>query len=467
MPSNGSIDPALNKLTMRLAEFAAGLRFPHLPPDVRNQAKLIARDSLGNQIAASAISEAGIKIVQQATEWGGKPEATVVGFGAKLPSAMTALCNGTLGHGVELDDAHGNGLIKAGSLLVPSAFIAAELTHASGEETLAALVAGYEIAIRIAKAINPGHRQRGYHTTSTVGTIGSAAIVATLLGCNVEQIACAIGLAAMNSGGLQAYLDDPCMAKPLGPGRAAFNGVLAGVMASKGFTGPKTALESHEGFLHGMTDAINAEEFTGLGERFVIMEVGFKPHSACRYAHGPLDIAQHFYREGVRPDEIERVDVHMSALAIRQASKPQSSNLNVAMGSTQFGVALALARGSNGLIDYWRGFEDKPVHAAAEKINLIADPAYGLGGRQSMIKLTLKDGRVLSHSQEEPRGEPSNPLSPEQLEAKFLATAGLVLAEPQVQTISSRVMALESEPDAGAIPQLTVVPEAKPKLRAA
>ncbi|HVZ53828.1 MAG TPA: MmgE/PrpD family protein [Pseudolabrys sp.] len=467
MPSDASTDPALNKLTMRLAEFAAGLTFAKLPAEVREQAKLIARDSLGNQIAASAISEAGIKIVQQATEWGGKPEATVIGFGAKLPSPMAALCNGTLGHGVELDDAHGSGLIKAGSLLVPSAFIAAELTHASGQDTLAALVAGYEIAVRIAKAINPGHRQRGYHTTSSVGTIGSAVIVAKMLGCDAETIACAIGLAAMHSAGLQAYLDDPCMAKPLGPGRAAFNGMLSGVMASRGFTGPKTALESREGFLRGVTDQVNSAEFGGLGERFVIMEVGFKPHSACRYAHGPLDIAQYFYREGVRIPEIANVDVHMSALAIRQASKPKSSNLNVAMGSTQFGVALALARGSNGLLDYWRGFEDKSVHAAAEKINLIADPAYGLGGRQSMITLSLKDGRVLTQSQEEPRGEPANPLSAAQLEAKFLATAGLVLADEQVAAISTRVMALEREPDAGAIPPLTVVPEAKPKLRAA
>jgi hypothetical protein len=79
----------------------------------------------------------------------------------------------------------------------------------------------------------------------------------------------------------------------------------------------------------------------------------------------------------------------------------------------------------------------------------------------------LKDGRVLTQSQEEPRGEPSNPLSAGELEAKFLATAGLVLADEQVAAISSRVMALENERDAGAIPALTVVPEAKPTLRAA
>ena len=468
MGAQAGTRPELEGLTQRFAELAAGLRYEDLPDDVALRAKLILRDGIGNQIAASAISEVAGKIVDLAAEWGGAEQATVVGHGIRVPAPMAALCNGTLGHGVELDDSHGSGLIKAGSVLVPAALAAAELGRASGKDVIAALVAGYEVSLRIAKAINPGHRQRGYHTTSTVGAIGASVIAARLLGLDAGGIAHALGLAAMNSGGIQAYLDDPCMAKPLGPGRAAFNGVLAAVLASRGVTGPRKVLEGREGFLNAFTDSVRVDDLLGgLGERFVIMENGFKPHSACRYAHGPIDLAQHFHGEGVRAAEVDGVLVRMSELAIRQASKPESGSLNTAMGSTEFGVALGLVRGSNGLRDYWEGFEDTAVHALARRVALAAEPEFGLGGRQAIVEVRLKGGAVLRARSEEPKGEPTSPLSREDLDRKFFATAGMVLDDAQTASISRALMALESEPRAASLLPLTVAPSARPALRAA
>lgn len=458
----------LQGLTRRFAKLAATLRYEDLPAPVQEKAKLIIRDGVGNQIAASAISEAAVAIVKLVQEWGGAPQATIVGFGDKVPAPLAAMCNGAMGHGVELDDAHGSGLIKAGSVLIPAAFAAAEVSNARGEDVIAAVVAGYEIAIRVAKAINPGHRQRGYHTTSTVALLGASVITARLLGCDEEQIADAIGLAAMQSSGIQSYLDDPCMAKPFGPGKGAFNGVLAGVMARRGFTGPKKALESSEGFLNAFTDSVRVSDILdGLGEKFAIMEVGFKPHAACRYAHGPIDIAQRIYNDGVRPAEITSIRVKMSGLAVRQASKFPCSSLNAAMGSTQFGVALALARGGNGLRDYWDGFTDKAIHEIASQVVLEIEPEFGVGGRQSVVSVELKDGRKVSYRHEEPRGEPTNPLSAEELEKKFMSTAGLVLDDRSVAAISKKLMALEGEPNAAVIPAMTVVANRTPALRAA
>lgn len=458
----------LQGLTRRFAKLAATLRYEDLPAPVQEKAKLIIRDGVGNQIAASAISEAAIAITRLVQEWGGKPESTIVGYGDKVPAPLAALCNGAMGHGVELDDAHGSGLIKAGSVLIPSAFAAAEISHARGEDVVAAVVAGYEIAIRVAKAINPGHRHRGYHTTSTVSLMGAAVITARLLGCDEEGIANAIGLAAMQSSGIQSYLDDPCMAKPFGPGKGAFNGVLAGVMAHRGFTGPKKVLESKEGFFNAFTDSVRVSDLLdGFGTEFAIMEVGFKPHAACRYAHGPIDLAQLFHEEGMSLDEIDTISVKMSGLAIRQASKFPCPSLNAAMGSTQFGVALALACGGNGLRDYWDGYADQAIHELAARVELVAEPEFGVGGRQAVVTLGLKDGRSLSHRSEEPRGEPTNPLSAEELEKKFMSTAGLVLDEARIAEISRRLMALDTEADAGEIPALTVVPDRKPALRAA
>src|SRR5581483_11321482 len=386
---------ALSGLTMRFARHVASLRYEDLPAPVLEKALLILRDGVGNQVAASAISDPANAVIALIKEWGGAQQSTIIGHGVKVPAPNAALANAMLGHGIELDDAHGTGLIKAGSVLVPSAFALSELTGASGKQVVTGLVAGYDVAIRIAKAINPGHRQRGYHTTGTVSAIGAAAMGAKLLGCNAEQIAWAIGLACMQSAGIQSYLDDPCMAKPFSPGKSAYNGVLAAILASRGFTGPKKVLESREGFFNAFTNQVRVEDLRDdLGRHFAIMEVGFKPHAACRYAHGPIDLAQEAYRkEGVRLKDVERVRVRMSELAIRQASKPVCTSLNASMGSTQFSVALALAAGKNGLKEYWQGFKQAEVHEGSKKIALEREAAYGLGGRQAAVEIVLRDGR--------------------------------------------------------------------------
>lgn len=455
----------LEGLTMRFATFVEGLQYSDLPAPVRDKAKLLIRDGLGNQIAASAISVAAVQIVRLLTEWGGQSQSTVVGYGARLPAPLAAMCNGAMGHGVELDDAHGSGLIKAGSVLIPSMFATGELAKSDGKEAITALVAGYEVAVRVAKAINPSHRQRGFHTTSTVSALGSAAITARLLGGNAETIASALGLAAMQSSGIQAYLDDPCMAKPFGPGKSAFNGVLAGVLASRGFTGPKKVLESSEGFFNAYTGEVRERELVeGLGEEFTIMEVGFKPHAACRYAHGPIDLAQDFHGDGLDLSKVEDIRVRMSELAIRQASKHPCPNLNSAMGSTQFGVALALTRGSNGLKDYWEGYEDKVIHELAAKVELIQESAYGMGGRQSAIELNV-GGNTLMKSSEEPRGEPSNPMTDTQLDEKFFRTAGLVLDQRSNEEISTQIISLDEVSDISEIVRLAVAKNGDPKLR--
>jgi 2-methylcitrate dehydratase PrpD len=440
---------ALEGLTLRFAELVHALKYEDIPEEVTKKAKFIIRDGLGNQIAASAISEPARKVIEMVKEWGGKPESTVVGYGFKVPAPMAAMCNAMMGHGVELDDAHGSGLIKAGSVMVPSLMALAEANNKSGKEVVTALIAGYEVAIRIAKAINPGHRQRGFHTTGTVSAIGVAAAGAKLLGCDVNGIASAIGLAAMQSAGIQSYLDDPCMAKPFSPGKSALNGTMAAVMVSRGFTGPKKALEGREGFFNAYCDDIRVSDLLdGLGQKFAIMEVGFKPHAACRYAHGPIDLAQQFFHEdNVRLQDVDSIRVNMCELSIRQASKPKPPNLNAAMGSTQFSVALALEIGRNGLREYWDGFNNQKIHdASSTQTTLICEPAYGVTGRQAAVELTLKNGKVLRREQPEPKGEPANPLTEQELSDKFTGLVKMVKGAQNLgPALSEKLMNLENQ----------------------
>jgi 2-methylcitrate dehydratase PrpD len=469
MPKQKVTESSLEGLTTRYAEHVASSRYEDLPSAVVARAKLFLRDSLGNQIAASAISDPAIAMVKLISEWDGAKQSTITCFGNKVPVPHAAMCNAMLSHGVELDDAHGTGLIKAGSILIPSLLAIGEHCGAAGKDLIVALVTGYEVAVRIAKAINPGHRQRGYHTSGTVSLFGAAAAGAKLLHCNAEEIAWALGLAGMQAAGIQSYLDDPCMAKPFSPGKAAFNGALAAIMASRKFTGPKKVLEGREGFFNAFAPEVRTSALLDeLGTHYAIMEVGFKPHASCRFAHGPIDLAQKAYTEDkVRLSDVRKVVVHMSELSIRQSSNKKVPNLNAAMGSTEFSVALALACGGNGLKDYWDGYEQSIIHtAAADKITLVPEPSFGIDGRQAVLEVTLADGRVLRHRQEQPKGEPGYPMSDVELEEKFYATSGLVIERSQAKQLSDAVMSIDKCTNVAQLPQLTLGKGA-PKLLAA
>lgn len=444
--------------TEALGTFAAELTFADLPAAVVHKTKLLLRDGLGNQLGASTMAEPARLAMEAVAEFGGANQATVTGYGNRLPVPFAAMINAMLGHGIELDDAHGAALTKSGSLLVPTVMTTGEYLARSGRDTLTALVVGYDVMVRVAMTINPSHRKRGFHTTGAVGAIASAAAAGKQYGFDAGRLADVIGLGAMQAAGIQAYLDYPCMAKPLSPGKAAFNGTFAAALVQKGFTGPRYGLESREGFFNAYADEVDANWlFDGLGDRFKAMEVGFKPHAACRYAHGPIDAAQAIRNHDlVSPDNIDGVTVHMCELAIRQSGRAVAPNINAAMGSTPFGVALALTRGQNGLADYEAGFDDKRVHELAGMVKLIAEPSYGLMGRQAVVEVNLKSGESHHVSVAGPKGEPDLPMSDEELESKFLGLAELAVGEKGAQRVNDMVMNIEQLDDLAKLVQLLV-----------
>lgn len=433
------------ELTREVAEFVVNLTFADLPTEVVHKTKQLIRDGLGNQLGASAMETPAQLVLDLLREWGGREEATVVGYGDQLPIAHAVMVNAMLGHGIELDDAHGNALTKCGSSLVPATLAFSETVGAAGRDAIVAAVAGYDVMVRVGLALNPAHRHRGYHTTGTASPFGVAAIGAKLLDLDVEQTQCAFGLAGMQSAGIQAYLDDPCMAKPFSPGKGAFNGALAATLAARGFTGPRSILESNEGFLNAYAGEYDVDELRrNLGKEFKVLEVGFKPHAACRYAHGPIDAAQAIHNEvHVESDDVVDIRVSMSELAIRQSGRTDAQNLNAAMGSTPFGVAVALLRGSNGLQDYSEAFTDRSFHDLAKRVRVESYEDAGVMGRSALVSLRLRDGRLCERRVAGPRGEPADPLSESELHEKFVGLAGLAIGEDSAVRVAESIARLE------------------------
>ncbi len=333
--------------TQQLADRMAAIQFSDLPTAVVAKAKELLLDSLGNIISGSLEQPAQI-LARVLTRWGGQREASAVATREMLPAPLAGFINGVAAHSVEMDDAHHGALTKTGSAIVPASLAMAEATAADGKKFLAAMVAGYETTIRIGLAVNPGHRMRGYHSTGTLGPFGAATAGGKLFGFDGNKLAHAFGVAGTQAAGLMAFQNYPSMVKQLNVGKAVYNGLLSAYLVREGFTGPINVLESAEGFFRAFTDNVRLDEISrGLDDEYRILEVGYKPHAACRWAHGAIDaVAEIVQRTGVKLADVDHIDIYAASLSVRQTSEREPKTLVDARAfSTPFGVAAAVVLG--------------------------------------------------------------------------------------------------------------------------
>jgi len=236
--------------TRALAEFTAGIRPDALPPKVMRQAARLVLDALGCAMAAWTEDAEKSRIARDiAALYPGAPGAHVMGTkGAAVQPAFAALANGILINAADNDDTHKRALLHVGSVMVPTALALAEARGLSGRAMLAALVAGYEVAVRVGMAVMPTH-YRFWHSTATNGTFGAAAGAAHAMGLDADGVQRALGLAGTQAAGLNTFFESGDMTKSIHPGKAALNGILSAQLAALGATSPPGILEHPKGYL--------------------------------------------------------------------------------------------------------------------------------------------------------------------------------------------------------------------------
>lgn len=435
-----------SSVTTELSKFAAEAQFGTLTPALISQCKLLILDCLGNQIGAYGNKTP--TLVYEVAECGGHARpSTIVGWGSKATPMSAALVNGTLAHTLDMDDAHRDALTKTGSAITPAAMAVAESVSASGAEVIAAVVAGYEVMIRLGLAVNPSHRQRGFHSTATLGTFGAAVTAGRLMKLSPEQMISAFGIAGTQAAGLVAFINNPSMIKAFNVGRAVQSGVLAATLASKGFIGPPDILEGQEGFLKAYADSTNITVLTNaLGNEYHLLECGFKPHAACRYAHGPIDAALALMStHGFGGEDVDVIDVHVSDLAYRQSHFYEPKNVSSAQGSTPFSVASGITQRVASLTyqNINAAFQDQATWDLHRRITMHVDRHMDYMGRGCRIVVRLKTGKSHEAVVPLPRGEPENPMSTEEVQSKFWSQVVPVLGEEKAAMIKSAMDHLE------------------------
>ena len=309
--------------------------------------------------------------------------ASVIGRNLKTDIMSAGFLNGVSAHVLELDDGHRGAQIHLGSVIFPTALAIAESNDLSGKEFLEAVIVGYEVGILLGKIVNPMHRNRGFHTTGTIGTFVSGAVASKLLKLDEEQILNALGLCGTQAAGLLESDHGGSMGKSLHVGKAVYNGILSAVLARNGFTGSGTIFEGNEGFLKTMVnDEYSAEEFSfekaikNVG-KVRVRDIYFKKYPFCRHIHSSIDTALKLKASiGDEYDHIENIAVKTYSVAAEHDNfRPK--NIEELRQSLPYAVAISLVVGEvsvddiNQLIEY--GLLDN--YSTVDKVNSIKNLA--------------------------------------------------------------------------------------------
>ena len=338
----------------------------------------------------------------------------ILGTSLKRSAEVAALVNGGLSHIVEMDDLDRGSVLHPATVVIPAALAVAEREGAKGHDLLAAVIAGYEVAIRIGEAVGKQHYFY-FHNTSTCGVFGAAAAAGYLLDLSAEQLVWALGNAGTQSAGLWEFNAEGSMSKHLHAGRAAASGVLAADLAAQGFTGARTILEGERGFFAATApDAEPERVCTGLEDLqrpLKICGVSIKPHASCRHTHPAIDAALEL-GSSLAGRTIEHIDIETYQAALDLCDNPNPTTPYAAKFSLHYCVASALHRGSAGLSDFFPNIiADPAIQQLLEKIKVTLsedlERKYPVEW-PARLRVTISDGSILEVVVNNPKGDPEN-----------------------------------------------------------
>lgn len=411
-----------------LAAFAAGLRFSDIPVPVVRKTEDLLVDWFGSAVAGHG-ARAVASITRFALAMGPQTgPAEVIVTRASSSPYLAAMANAAASHMAEQDDVHNGSVFHPATVVFPAALAVAQAIGASGQQLLTAAVAGYEVGIRVGEFLGRSH-YKVFHTTGTAGTLAAAAAVGNLLGLDAQQMQHAFGSAGTQSAGLWEFLRTAADSKQLHTAHAAAAGLMAAYLAKEGFTGAAQIFEGPQGMAAGMSsDADPAKLTDGLGGRWATAETSFKYYACCRHTHPAADaLLQVMQAHQLQPADLARVITHVHQGAIdvlgpvRDPSTVHQSKFS--MGTT---LALAARFGHAGLTEFEQHFLDESTKALRDRVEMALDAEVDAAYPQRWIgkvTVTTADGRVLLGRVDEPKGDPGNTLSRDEITAKALRLA--------------------------------------------
>ena len=443
---------ASGSATAELAAFAADLRFDKIPAPVVRKTEDLLVDWFG-----SALAGKGARPVETITRFAarmGGSRGPGAGWGEGAAEVLinrtsnsayfAAMANAAASHVAEQDDVHNGSVFHPATVVFPAVLALAQTLGSSGQQLLTAAVAGYEVGIRVGEFLGRSH-YKVFHTTGTAGTLAAAAAAGSLLGLSAAQMQHAFGSAGTQSAGLWEFLRTAADSKQLHTAHAAAAGLMSACLAQDDFTGAALILEGPQGMAAGMSsDADPAKLVAGLGTRWATAETSFKYHASCRHTHPAADaLLQVMQTHHLQPDDLARVVTHVHQGAI-DVLGPVVNPATVHQSKFSMGTVLALVArfGHAGLVEFEQHFRAPETLALQERVEMVLDPEVDSAYPARWIgkvTVTTTGGRVFYGRVDEPKGDPGNTLSRDEITAK----AQRLAAFSGAATVDEMVLAID------------------------
>ena len=437
--------------------------YEDLPAAVIETTKRLILDALATTIGGSACAWCRM-LVEQALEWGGRAESTILPDGHRLPAPHAAWSHSTMMHSLEYDAVHEGAIVHALTAPFPAALAAAEAKgNVCGREFIAAVALAVDLTCRIGLA-TPSSMT--FYRGATCGGFGSTAAATKLWGFNAETIVQALGIAYSQLCGTLQSQREGASVNTMQSGFGAKAGLIAAALARRGITGPRDCFTGlfgyyslYEGGRHDPSVLLG-----DLGTRYEVLNISQKPYPCGRLTHGAVELAVALHREGVmRADDIMQVTVAVSAFVQQLVGRPhnplQENPLDARL-SLPFTVATALLRGTMEISDAeGAALRDPTIHKLAQRVTVVVDPdlAPPNAPAPQRIEITHRSGERIVRRIDVLKGAPGRALSWDETVEKFWTCwryANPAIPESQARQVIARLAWLEQEDDISAIIRL-------------
>lgn len=442
------------------AEFLTEIKFKDLSPTTVEIVKKEVLDTLATALGGGR-SQGVREVYELVRDWGGKGESSIINFGGKFPSPNAALVNSIMSHSLDYDDTHDMAKIHPGCVAVPTAFAVAEAeSKTSGKDFITAIAAGVDFGCRLglaAKLAKPNVLEGGWHNTSLYGYFISAAVAGKLYGLDKAKLINALGVAYHQAAGNIQCMMDGALTKRMGAGFSARGGITAALMAGKGITGATNILEGEVGLFNLYHAGFDRHILLdGLGKKFEIEFLSFKPYPCCRLIHSYVDaINKLVVANDLGPEEVLEINVPHSdaALIVCEPWEIKTSPRNVvdAQFSIPWALACAVVRRKVGIQEFTReAIGDPSLLNMAKKVKPLRDSALpNEVWARATVEVKTRGGELKIETGY-PLGSPENPLSLEEIEKKLIDCASHSLrrlSKKRLKDVAEMVKNLEELED--------------------
>jgi 2-methylcitrate dehydratase len=438
-------------VTATMARWTADLKYEDLSHEAVHEARRYLLDSLG--CGLGGFLQHDVKIAMDVLgNTAGRGPCTVIGAGDKLDPITASLLNALMVRVMDYNDIYWKQDPSHPSDIIPAAIACGELRGLSGKDLVVGIVLGHEFEQRLCEAAFPGIRERGWHH-ATLTAFASPLVAGKMLGLGWEQLQHAVGISGSRHATLGAVTAGKLtMMKNTVDPMATQSGVVAALLAEKGYTGPEHVLDGKESLVHCLGPEWKLEILTdGLGDSWRITRCGMKAYPTEALTHAPISCVLDLIRDNdLAPDAVEKVHIRSLARAadiLADPSKYDPRSKETADHSLPYVIAAAIAERQVTPLQFTdEKIMDDTIRAQLHKVEVVADPAIeALFPELQRVHVTIRtvDGREFTKQVDYPKGDPRNPLTDREVEEKFDSLAGPVLSEARVKAVKDTVWRLE------------------------